>query len=173
MTHLDTEPTTARLRTSRVRGELVPLLIQVPRIETEHRHRGRGGRAEPVGRNHPRRANRPGQAGGYPRPRRRLRREIRVAGCWILAVAAMGGTFTMGWMSRGAGAIQPTTRIAAVPAWADARPSFEPAAVDLPAAIEAAEAVPSDSVRDADVGVILPGYLLPDDSREEPADEGS
>jgi hypothetical protein len=165
MTHLDTEPTTASLRTNRVRGELVPLLIQVPRIEPARRHR------------QPRRANRLDQALGSPRPgrrpRRRLRREIRVAGCWILAMAAMGGTFTMGWMSRGAGATQPTARIAAVPAWGDTCPSREPDPADLPAAIEAVEAHPSDSVRDAEVGVILPGYLLPDDSREESADEGS
>lgn len=88
-------------------------------------------------------------------------------------MAAMGLTFTVGWMSRGAGANQPTARIAAVPAWADVRPSLEPAAADLPAAIEAVEAVPSDSVREPDIGVILPGYLLPDDSREESAHEGS
>lgn len=90
-------------------------------------------------------------------------------------MAAMGGTFTMGWMSRGARAVQPAARIAAVPAWGDGRPSLESAATDLPAAIEAVdvEAGPPDSVRDADVSVILPGYLLPDDSREESAHEGS
>lgn len=88
-------------------------------------------------------------------------------------MAAMGGTFTMGWMSRGARAVSPTARIAAAPGWGDSRPEFESAAADLPAAIEAVEAVPTDSVRDADVSVILPGYLLPDDSREESAHEGS
>lgn len=88
-------------------------------------------------------------------------------------MAAMGGTFTMGWMSRGARAVPPAARIAAAPAWGDGRPSFESTAADIPAAIEAVEAVPTDSVRDADVSVILPGYLLPDDSREESAHEGS
>ncbi|MHB1560071.1 MAG: hypothetical protein ACYC61_21685 [Isosphaeraceae bacterium] len=172
MTQLDTEPTRARLRTPRARGELVPLLIQVPRVEPSPR-RVRGGRPEEAGRNSSWRGGRRGQPFGQARPRRRLRREIRLTGCWILAMAAMGGTFTIGWMSRGARAVQPTARIAAAPAWGDGRSSLESAAADLPAAIEAVEAVPSDSVRDADISVILPGYLLPDDSREESAHEGS
>ncbi len=88
-------------------------------------------------------------------------------------MAAMGGTFAMGWMSRGARAVQPTARIAAAPGWGDGLPSLESAVADLPASIEAADAVPTESVRDADISVILPGYLLPDDSREESAHEGS
>jgi hypothetical protein len=168
MTLLETKPSTATSRTPRVRGEMIPLLIEVPRLDPP-RTRGQSWRSEESGSDWAR----PYGLHRGGRPRRRLRREIRVAGCWFLAMVAMGGTFTMGWMSRGARAARPSDRIVAALAWDDRQSSQGPAGAKDPVDIDAVEIVPAAPVADAEISVILPGYVLPDDSLEEPVHEGS
>jgi hypothetical protein len=88
-------------------------------------------------------------------------------------MVAMGGTFTMGWMSRGARAARPSDRIVAALAWDVRQSSQGPARAEGPVDIDAVDVVPAAPVADAEISVILPGYVLPDDSLEEPVHEGS
>jgi hypothetical protein len=96
----------------------------------------------------------------------------------------MAGTFTMGWTTRGIGSPRlPLLRTAAFARDAAERtlPLREGAPLsDVPPAVGEAEAESVATgpaldapVADADVPVVFPGYLLPDNNREEPAHEGS
>jgi hypothetical protein len=102
----------------------------------------------------------------------------------MLVLAAMAGTFTMGWTTRGGASPRlPLLRTAApgldpgelAPALgegerlSDAAPAVAEAATDAFATGPALGA----PVADAEVPVVFPGYLLPDNNREEPAHEGS
>jgi hypothetical protein len=118
------------------------------------------------------------------RPRRRLRREVRLASCALMALVPIVSACTLGWSNRpdrivacsisdplllgsdrddfaispragrGTDRAQPATTSAGVVLL-----SIEPAIVVPGAAPEAA--------------VIFPGYVLPDDSREDSLHEGS
>ena len=186
MTRLDTDPMTPGQRTGRAPSHGMPMLIQVPRVDEPH-ERVRPWRPRSAGRGlpsggHPSLTGAAGYARAGVRPRRRLRRGVRRAGWSLLVVAAMAGTFTMGWTSRGGGLpLSPllgTTALARAggqPALAPeegARPSeAAPSIADAePFAVMPALGAP---VADAEVPVVFPGYLLPDNNREEPAHEGS
>jgi len=186
MMRLDTNPVTPGLRARRVQAEGIPVLIQVPRVDEPcGRRRGRVWRPEEADRGCPAwrgssrsTSGRTPRAGG--RPRRRLRRGVRQA-CWsLLVLASMASTFTMGWTTRGGGYTGMPLLSASTFGRdsGDRSPSF-PAGegpADDPttdAGAAALEPDPSAPVADVDVPVVLPGYVLPDDSREEPAHEGS
>ncbi len=93
----------------------------------------------------------------------------------------MAATFTMGWTTRGSGPPRLAILGPVLPGLNAGGPvlSFEggarppddsPADRDADAiAIGPALGAP---VADAEVPVVFPGYVLPDDSREEPAHEG-
>ncbi len=189
MTRLNTEPTTPGLRTGREPADCMALLIQVPRI-AEPRRGGRVWRPESAG---PSRPAWPGSSRPIPigrdqsavRPRRRLRRGVRRAGWSLLVLALMAGTFTMGWTTRGSGAPRLAVRAraaygrdAALTSFAceiGARPSADaPAGGDLATDADAVAIRPDlgPPIADAEVPVVFPGYVLPDDRREEPAHEG-
>jgi hypothetical protein len=177
MTQLDTEPMTHVLRAGRSNRDAMSVLIRVPRVD-EPRDRVRTWRAEEAARFRPARAAQARRAG--TRPRRRLRRGVRLAGWWVLALASMGGTFAMGWMSRGSGPLDLRVLTATALGHHTGGPSRAPEGLERPAdgprgeadtiAIGPAIGAP---VVDAEVPVVFPGYLLPDDSLEEPAHEGS
>jgi hypothetical protein len=177
MTQLDTEPMTHVLRAGRSNRDAMSVLIRVPRVD-EPCNRVRTWRAEEAARFRPARAARARRAG--IRPRRRLRRGVRLAGWWILALASMGGTFAMGWMSRGSGPLDLRVLTATALGHPARGPSHAPEVFERPMdgaqgeadtiAIGPAVGAP---VADAEVPVVFPGYLLPDDSLEEPAHEGS
>jgi hypothetical protein len=177
MMQLDTEPMTPGLRAGRSQSDAMAVLIQVPRVD-EPRVRVRMWRPEEAGRFRPARSGRPLRPAG--RPRRRLRRGVRLAGWWILALASTGGTFTMGWMTRGSGPLHlPVLSSATLGRDAGghshAQAGGEQPADGSPGEADAIAIGPAIGapVADAEVPVVFPGYLLPDDSLEEPAHEGS
>ena len=121
------------------------------------------------------------------RPRRRLRRQVRVAGCALLTLAPLVSLCTLGWSSSHpsrilACSIADASEPATFPQkFANPRdqslsvgirtgpPVFgSPGAVAI--SIEPAGAAPG---ADSGVPVNFPGYLLPDDGREDRAHEGS
>src|SRR5262249_12864709 len=113
---------------------------------------------------------------GHGRPRRRLRRGVRRAACSLLVLSAMGGTFTLGWTTRGGGAPgSPPLRTAALDLEAGGpRPHPNGPRCDSPRPGAASAApVVAAAVAEAEGPVIFRGYLLPDNTREESAHEGS
>jgi hypothetical protein len=120
-----------------------------------------------------------------PRTRRRLRRGVRITAWSCLALLPILGGGAFGWAGL-------ASRSMDRPAWrwiasASARDqdrdgrtasirSDEPAtaAIDVRAVFpESHEPAIGAPVADVEVPVIIPGYLLPDDSLEEPVHEGS
>jgi hypothetical protein len=117
----------------------------------------------------------------YVRTKRRLRREVRVAGCALLALMPLVSACTMGWSSR-------PSRVVAC-SIAEMTAEKNNLAVSAPRdrvlapgtnALGATEAVvlsvePAGLVpgSDTEVPVVFPGYVLPDDSLEDAAHEGS
>ena len=112
--------------------------------------------------------------------RRRLRRGVRLAGWSLLALAVDGRHVHDGlddprrrttpacrsWSASAFAALP----VPLPPSWrASVRPSTVPADGDA-IAVGPALGAP---VADAEFPVVFPGYVLPDDSREEPAHEGS
>lgn len=194
MMRLDTDPMTSGQRTGRGPADPLPLLIQVPRVD-EPAGRVRFWRPEAAAAGRPAcwGASRPGPVGSFgaparSQPRRRLRRGVRRAGYSLLVLAAMAGTFTVGWTTRGGGLPRLPLLSAAAPGTAQGglsgRPDEWPAEVPTVEPVAETEAgVDADPfatgpalgapVADAEVPVVFPGYLLPDNNREEPAHEGS
>jgi hypothetical protein len=96
-----------------------------------------------------------------------------------LALASMGGTFAIGWMTRD-GSLQLPLLDAAALGRDTGGPSLSPAGnggpFDSPPAEADAIAIGpalSAPVADTEIPVVFPGYVLPDDRLEEPAHEGS
>jgi hypothetical protein len=121
------------------------------------------------------------------RPRRRLRRGVRMAAWSLLVLLPTLGGGALGWSNL-------ASRTVDSPAWGASatargqhrdsetgttrsRPSDgEPAtaAVDVHSVLlESNEPVIGAPVADVEVSVFIPGYVLPDDSLEEPVHEGS
>ncbi len=170
--------TTAQSR--RTFPDALPILIEVPRIEPVHR-KGRVLRAEPA---YPPGWHR-GMVNRRTGRRRRLRRHVRVSACALLGLAPLAVAACFAWSGG---------RVPAAPLSASASRNdelkrvclFEPAtesgfierrrtaSVDHDPvtllSIEATSPAPGPEVEEC---VILPGYLLPDNSREEPVHEGS
>jgi hypothetical protein len=177
MIQLDTEPMTRGSRAGRSNRDAMTVLIRVPRVD-EPRDRVRTWRAEEAARFRPARAAQARRAG--TRPRRRLRRGVRLAGWWLLALTTLGGTFTMGWMSRGSRPLDLRVLTATALGHHAVGPSRAPESLERPDDGPQGEAdtiatgpAIGAPVADAEVPVVFPGYLLPDDSLQEPAHEGS
>lgn len=86
-----------------------------------------------------------------PRPRRRLRREVRLAGYVLLSVCSLSTAVAL---LRGEGDSTAQTLAGAVP----------PPAVSL--------SIESSGILRPESAVVLPGYLLPADISEEPSHAG-
>ena len=121
------------------------------------------------------------------RPRRRLRRSVRLAGWSVLAMLPILGGGALGWASLASRAVN-------LPAWSELTEAGNPTSNDLvgmigsrrPVVVPTEASIDNSSVVvesieptigapivETEVSVIFPGYLLPDDSREEAANEGS
>lgn len=128
------EPRTCSIPARRQSASTVPVLIRVPALAG-----GAVGGRTPAAR------------------RRRLRREVRVAGCWLLALLPPG---------------------AALAAWGGPRPApllavnspDRPAPPTISLSLE--PAVAAQPVSDPGCSVALTGQLLPADCAEEPAHGG-
>jgi hypothetical protein len=115
------------------------------------------------------------------RSRRRLRREFRVAGCALMVLMPIVSACTMGWSNRPsrivACSIVDTTAENRIPAVAADRDRVSEPGSQAPgeSAAVALSTEPAPLVRgnDTEVPVVFPGYLLPDDSLEDSAHEGS
>jgi hypothetical protein len=200
MMRLNTDPMTKGPRTGREQAEGMAVLIQVPRVDERHARVPVWRREAAIRvRGTYQGSSRPGPSDSFRakgRPRRRLRRGVRRAGGSLLVLAAMAGTFTIGWTTRGGGEFRSTVLSTIAPArhanrstrfvdgdaqWSQARPVVAVAvAVSEADAHTVADGQPIATapdlgapVADAEVPVVFPGYLLPDNSREEPAHEGS
>jgi hypothetical protein len=152
-TELLPEATTRRPERDGRRSDLV--LIQVPHVHVG-RTRHEAGRRQP---------HAFGRPVGNGRPRRRLKREIRMAAYAGLAFAPILVAATV-WC------LHPSRPLAAAEIATVERPVDE--AAPTPAAV-LITIEPSVSAIDSEpeTPVVFPGYLLPDDHREEPAHEGS
>jgi hypothetical protein len=116
--------------------------------------------------------------------RRRLRREVRFAGCALLALVPIASACTLGWSSRpdrivACSISDPLQSNADSDGFADSsrlgalHPSTQPTIVSPQAvalSIERAVAAPGPV---SEAPVIFPGFVLPDDSREDSVHEGS
>jgi hypothetical protein len=118
------------------------------------------------------------------RGRRRLRREVRFAGYALLALIPIASACTLGWSNRpdrilACSISDPRQSIANSDGFADAprlgvkyqspQPTIAtPGAVAL--SIDPAVAIAGTG---SEAPVIVPGYVLPDDSREDSVHEGS
>jgi hypothetical protein len=106
---------------------------------------------------------------------------VRRAGCSLLILISMAGTFTMGWTTRGGSPRPPVLSTTARVGDAET-PLLTPGSRERPSVRPALEAegdafaigpALGAPVADAEIPVVFPGYVLPDDNREEPAHEGS
>ncbi len=175
MSRTDTLSTTPAIRSERTLSCSLAVLIEVPAVKAPPIKHTRAAVSA-------RRPNRQPQIG---RPRRRLRRQVRVAGCALLTVAPLVSLCTLAWSSRPSRILacsisDPTGPAVVHRDFADPHggrrqvsvptvpPSGSPGAVVLSTEPTAAGAG-ADSV----VPVILPGYILPDDGLEDRAHEGS
>jgi hypothetical protein len=162
------------IRSQRTLPRSLVVLIEVPEVKTRLVTRTRrtvAPRMRSVGRQ-------------VPPPRRRLRREIRLASCALVALVPIVSACTLGWSNRPdrilACSISDPLQtevdrevladaIRSIPANEQTRPATtSPGAVVL--SIEPATVVPENATEAA---VIFPGYVLPDDSREDSLHEGS
>jgi hypothetical protein len=174
MSQADLATDTTANRPEETRSPSLAVLIEVPGIDLA--------RVARTPRGMPRRtrtASRPAR-----RTRRRLRREVRVAGCAMIALAPIVSVCTLGWSSRPerivacsiADPINSSTNggdSIGDPKPAYASSSAQPAFAGFGAVVlssESADAAPGSA---ADAAVIIPGYVLPDDSREDSLHEGS
>ena len=133
-------PTPARRRTTAA----LPVLIQIPKLGPS-----------------PRAFRRPAR-------RRRLRREVRVAGFALLALLPIAFTlFTFG------GDRLPPARAASLTVEHSEAPDEPEPATRKPGVISLAPLEPVVTIRrELDAPVFLPGYLLPADAPEESSDGG-
>jgi hypothetical protein len=117
-----------------------------------------------------------------PRAKRRLRREVRVAGYALLALAPLFGACALGRPDRPARVLACSIAEATAPepvlaSSGHSRDAYRPS-VDSPgsspgAVILSRGAAAPASGGESDVPVVFPGYVLPDDTLEESTHEGS
>jgi hypothetical protein len=171
MSQSDTLSTIPALRSSRAVPLSLEVLIEVPELKGIRRWNGT---TQPHWR-----AKSPGLL--PRRNRRRLRREVRVAGCALMVFLPIVSACTMGWSSRPSRFIacsiaDMTAEKNSLVVTADRVPASAPgtdgsgAAGAVVLSTEPAGLVPGN---DTVVPVVFPGYLLPDDSPEDSAHEGS
>jgi hypothetical protein len=171
------EVTTVRSR-NRV-ADALPVLIEIPRIaRIERTSRGRGVQAAFH-------ADSSRNAIGRRRPRRRLRRHVRLSAWALLGLTPIVLASSYAWSGNpGPASIRsaraPEQKGSARVCLSDpARPDrvldgrrtvpFD----ERPETLLSIEAAAAPSAADSDSVVVLPGYLLPDNSRQEPVHEGS
>ena len=162
------------IRSERTLPRSLAVLIEVPELKTRPIKRARRTvtpRMRIVGRQ-------------VARPRRRLRREVRLASCALMALVPIVSACTLGWSNRPDRIVACSIRdplllsadrddLANLPRTsrenerAQSATAF-PGVVVL--SIEPAVVVPGTATEAA---VIFPGYVLPDDSREDSLHEGS
>jgi hypothetical protein len=120
-------------------------------------------------------------------PRRRLRREVRLAAWSFLALTSLVAGGALSWSSRASGAQDRTVPIAMhrtrnrdamahEAALRPGQPEAQPPAGTLghlPVVVLSIESMAGAPAVDTEVSIVFPGYVLPDDSLEEPAHEGS
>jgi len=150
----------------------IPLLIQVPRYSPHPAHRmrhvqTRAGAMSPRGRS---------------RRRRRLRREVRLAGYTVLAMvpillACWSWPLTMPIRQSGARVLSIPSDSGQLDGWPGDGGSGIWTSYTTPRSITpvllSVEPFGASGDADSETPVVFPGYLLPDDTREEPAHEGS
>jgi hypothetical protein len=178
MRQSDTYPTIASPRAGRSPAFEMAVLIEVPKVRAPRtRQAGMTSSCDrwrqPTLRRH--------------RPRRRLRRGVRLAGWSLLATVLILGGGALGWASLARRAVN-------LPAWSELAKAGDGNRDDMTRLIGSSRAfvVPATSsidtsavvvksiepafgapIADAEVSVVFPGYVLPDDTLEEPANEGS
>ncbi|MFI5455040.1 MAG: hypothetical protein ACHRXM_06275 [Isosphaerales bacterium] len=175
MSRTDTLPTMPVIRSERTISRSFAVLIEVPNVTAHRIVRACTGVS-------PRGTSRRLRVG---RPRRRLRRQVRLAGCALLALAPMVSLCTLGWSNRPsrilACSISDALETAAGPhGFADPHDQRSQRGVRTGPPIGSAGVVvlsiePAASAPGADtvVPVIFPGYVLPDDGLEDRTHEGS
>jgi len=119
------------------------------------------------------------------RPRRRLRRQVRLAGCAVLTLAPLVSLCTLGWSNRPSrilacsisDALETATGPHDLADRHDQRPQrglrTGPPIGSAGVVVLSIEPVASAPGADTVVPVIFPGYVLPDDGLEDRAHEGS
>lgn len=167
------EPARSRLAGSAI----LPVLIQVPTLAPTHSRRY--ARVRPA-------RLRPRAVASAPRRRRRIRREVRLAGSVVLFSVPMAWILLGLWVPRpfaDAAATSPTAVATAEPDAPEAVPAPAPAPAPVPEPVASGlsrpwvsislEPVPTGLPERIEGPVVLPaGYLLPDPSAEEPAHAG-
>jgi hypothetical protein len=163
-------PTLRSPRIEAASPQTAPLLIQVP--FTRHDRHPHDPSQPPI-------RHRPPRLAGGRKPKRRLRREVRRTGYALLALLCVTAT----WNSRRSTGKE----LGLAPAYTSAstHPAMPSAAVGtglvetsqpitrlLPILLSI-EPVGATAESDVETPVLFPGYLLPDDNREEPAHGGS
>jgi hypothetical protein len=173
-------PSVMKVRSRCMVPDALPTLIQVPRIEVVDR-KNRIRRAEPP---YPADWHR-GMRGRRARPRRRMRRHVRLCACALLGLTPIALAACFAWSGRPGPATEPP-----VSATLSEQPErvclFDPgrengfiegrqtAGFDHgPVTLLSIEAASPAMGSDTEAPVIIPGYLLPDNSREETVHEGS
>jgi hypothetical protein len=158
--------------------DALPILIEVPRIETVGR-KSRVRRAQPG-----HRADWHCGMGGR-RPRRRLRRHVRLSACALIGLTPIAFAACFAWSGRPGPAMPPPASVSR-----NDGPErvclFDPGREDGfverrrtasfdhgPVTLLSIETASPATAPEAEEPVILPGYVLPDNSREEPVHEGS
>jgi hypothetical protein len=176
MIRTDALPTRPRVRAERSVSSSLSVLIEVPEVKASGPSRGR---RRVMDRQHDWRPS-------SRSPRRRLRREVRVASGALLLFVPLICVCALGWQSLSSQLLATTIvdatarpRIERVAyqdrthrAWPVNSPAAEP--TEVPSAvvlsIEPAVVAPESG---SEIPVILPGYVLPDDSLEESSHAGS
>jgi hypothetical protein len=171
MNESNTLSTVPRIRPFRT--VLLPLevLIEVPELKGCQMVRGRTQSPRHAATSPP----------SFARTRRRLRREVRVAGCALLALMPIVSACTSGWSSRPsrvvacsiANATAESKNLAAFASPDQGHKRGSDALAATRAVLLSDEATGVGPGNDVEVPVVFPGYLLPVDSLEDAAHEGS
>jgi len=123
-----------------------------------------------------------GRRPGARRAKRRLRREVRIAGCALLVIVTLVSAGSFGWSSRPARALTCSIADATAGDWAEASavdPPYATSLTEVPAVgsskvvVLSIEPAGLPARGGTEVPVVFPGYVLPDDSLEGSAHEGS
>jgi hypothetical protein len=163
------------IRPEQARSRSLAVLIEVPAVKAHPAERGTWPSPRRLEASKPR----------VNRPRRRLRRRVRLAGCALLALVPMVSLGTLGWSSRPsrilACAIPDVSESGARAQGSGDSPSVSnrsAASVEYEMSSSgmitlSVEPATGSSTADARVPVIFPGYVLPDDALEDRAHAGS
>ena len=118
------------------------------------------------------------------RPTRRLRREVRLASCALMALVPIISACTLGWSNRPDRIVACSIRdpqlssvdgddLANLPRASRKHERAQPATSSAGIVVLSIEPAGVISPTATEAAVIFPGYILPDDSREDSLHEGS